>query len=421
MTLSDQIALGQQKINVLLEGMQELNEERLMQEETNTLMAITQTFDLLIQILVERKENLLLETKAIYEEAFASVYQRRIDVQSMIENIKKLEEESNTATNKPLFQAETEISCLKKKYEDVLLAVDEQLADIKNPVCSFELEQDTFLRGLLDLSNQVEEINKKESFPKRTLCKSHSQSINNDNNDSLEVESDRPNTAGNHIGSDTPTLSSPDKKHKLPLTMREYTREPNSHNRSTPTLDRIPYKDNYYDKNGGRDNLTYAVNGDAPFIRKSIPSDKLVIQTNYPNTTFQDNFRSPQLPKKNISAKSHKVLKKLNGEMEGGAVGMGVRRINSCDTSEVTDFNKLQKYRQRENYARKEPLRKLQSQDSIDSGEGNGNASGHTKRRNSKSLLQSYKSKKDSKSVGDMVRTLSLNSKQKIRLPEVNI
>ena len=80
MSISDQIAIGQQKIDLLMEGLQELNEERLMQEEVNTLMAITQTFDLLIQILVERKENLLLETKEIYEGAFAGVYQRRKDV-----------------------------------------------------------------------------------------------------------------------------------------------------------------------------------------------------------------------------------------------------------------------------------------------------------------------------------------------------
>ena len=80
MTLCDQIAIGQQKIDLLLEGLEELNEERLTHEETSTLMAIIQTFDLLIQILVERKEKLLFETKAIYEDAFASVYQRRKDV-----------------------------------------------------------------------------------------------------------------------------------------------------------------------------------------------------------------------------------------------------------------------------------------------------------------------------------------------------
>ena len=71
----------------------------------------------------------------------------------MIANIQNLEEESNTATHKPLFQAEAEISCLKKKYEDTLQAAEAQLKDIKNPVCSFEFEQDSFLSGLIEVSN----------------------------------------------------------------------------------------------------------------------------------------------------------------------------------------------------------------------------------------------------------------------------
>lgn len=70
----------------------------------------------------------------------------------MIANIQKLEEESNTATHKPLFQAEADISCLKKKYEDLFEAADEQLTDMKNPVCSFEFEQDSFLSGLIEVS-----------------------------------------------------------------------------------------------------------------------------------------------------------------------------------------------------------------------------------------------------------------------------
>ena len=71
----------------------------------------------------------------------------------MISNIQKFEEESNTATHKPLFQAEADISCLKKKYEDILQAAEAQLTDIKNPVCSFEFEQDSFLSGLIEVSD----------------------------------------------------------------------------------------------------------------------------------------------------------------------------------------------------------------------------------------------------------------------------
>ena len=70
----------------------------------------------------------------------------------MIDSLQKLEEECNTATDKPLYQAETEIQSIKRRYDDLLLAANEQLADIGNPVCSFELEQDTILSGLLDVS-----------------------------------------------------------------------------------------------------------------------------------------------------------------------------------------------------------------------------------------------------------------------------
>ena len=82
----------------------------------------------------------------------------------MIESLQKLEEECKSATNKPLYQVEAEIQALKKKYDDLLQAANEQLADIGNPVCSFELEQDTILSGLLDVSAiiQVEPLNLSE-------------------------------------------------------------------------------------------------------------------------------------------------------------------------------------------------------------------------------------------------------------------
>ena len=70
----------------------------------------------------------------------------------MIESIQKLEEECNTATDRPMYQVESDIHSLKRRYEDLILAANEQLAEIGNPVCSFELEQDTILSGLLDVS-----------------------------------------------------------------------------------------------------------------------------------------------------------------------------------------------------------------------------------------------------------------------------
>lgn len=80
MTLSDRIAKGQEKLSLLVNGLQELNQERLIQEEDNTLGSIAQTFDLLIQILIERRDDLILKTKEIYQDAFASLFQRRKDV-----------------------------------------------------------------------------------------------------------------------------------------------------------------------------------------------------------------------------------------------------------------------------------------------------------------------------------------------------
>eukprot|EP00800_Vazella_pourtalesii_P000972 TRINITY_DN10822_c0_g2_i2.p1 TRINITY_DN10822_c0_g2~~TRINITY_DN10822_c0_g2_i2.p1 ORF type:complete len:343 (+),score=78.54 TRINITY_DN10822_c0_g2_i2:1236-2264(+) len=342
----------------------------------------------------------------------------------MIANIQKLEEESNTATHKPLFQAEADISCLKKKYEDLFEAADEQLTDMKNPVCSFEFEQDSFLSGLIELSNEVE---KKETPKKRSLCKSHSQSMNNGNDSSSpDLEADRPNTAANHISSNTPTLSSPEKKQRFLL--REYSREPIGHNRSTPTLDKMPCtKEHSFEKNGKRDkikNVTLergkSVNGEAPFLRKSIQTDKVVIQTNYPNYTPQNSFCSPQLPNKSSSMKANRMLKRINGEMEGSAVGLGVRRVNSLDPTEIIDSSRSQKYRQNENHARREPLRRLDNNDAL---EGSNNLNDPLKTKNNKMLLaQSYKAKKsDSRSVREMMKSLSVNSKQKNRLGETNI
>ena len=205
--------------------------------------------------------------------------------------------------------------------------------------------------------------------------------------------------------------------------MREYSREPSGH-KSTPILDRTGHTpvEQHFERSAER-NTTQAliersklVNGDMPFLRKSIAQDRLVIQTNYPNSQIESKYCSPQLPKKSPSPKTHKSVKKSNGDMECGAVGMGVRRVNSCDHTELIASNTTHKYRQKENSARREPLRRLVPQFSVDTAEVNGNSILCTngKRRNSKTTLLSYKSKKsDTNSVREMFRTFSLNSKQK--------
>ena len=247
---------------------------------------------------------------------------------------------------------------------------------------------------------------------------------NGNDSSSPDIETDRPNTAANHIGSNTPTLGTPEKKRGFPL--REYSKEPIGQNRSTSTIDKMPCtKEHSFEKNEKREKLKYValersknVNGEAPFLRKSILTDKLVIQTNYPNYTPQDTFCSPQLPKKSLSAKANRMLKRTNGDMEGSAVGMGVRRVNSLDPTEIIDSSKSLKYRHNENHARREPLRRLDNNDTLD---GSNNLNDSLKTKN-KLLAQPYKSKRsDSRSVREIVKTLSISSKQKIRLGETNI
>ena len=185
-------------------------------------------------------------------------------------------------------------------------------------------------------------------------------------------------------------------------------------------------KEHGSEKNEKKDKLKYialergkTVNGDAPFLRKSIQTDKLVIQTNYPNYTPQDSFCSPQLPKKSLSMKANRLLKRSNCDMEGSALGMGVRRINSLDPTEIIDSSRSQKYRQHENHARREPLKRLDNNNAHD---GSNNLNDALKTKNKVLVSQSYKSKKsDSRSVKEMVKTLSINSKQKLRIGETTI
>ena len=96
-------------------------------------------------------------------------------------------------------------------------------------------------------------------------------------------------------------------------------------------------------------------------------------------------------------------------------MGLGVRRVNSCDNTDLIESNTTQKYKNKENSARKEPLRRLGPQYSIDTVEAtSGIGSSNGKRRNSKNILQAYKSKKsEGTSVREMFRTFSLNSRQK--------
>ena len=202
--------------------------------------------------------------------------------------------------------------------------------------------------------------------------------------------------------------------------MREYSREPTGH-KSTPILDRPEHSqiEQQFERSARR-NTTHVplersklVNGEKPFLRKSIAEDRLVIQTNYPNSHIHGNYCSPQLPMKGASFKTHKPAKKSNGDMEGAAVGLGVRRVNSCDHAELIESNTTHKYRSKENSARREPLRRLAPEYSVDT-EANNTGCSNGKRKNSKKILQAYKSKKsDVTSVREMFRTFSLNSKQK--------
>ena len=56
---------------------------------------------------------------------------------------------------KPLFQVEADIENLKSKYEELLQVADAQLEDIASPVCNFDFDQETLLKGFLDVSELI--------------------------------------------------------------------------------------------------------------------------------------------------------------------------------------------------------------------------------------------------------------------------
>ena len=278
---------------------------------------------------------------------------------------------------------------------------------------------------------------KHEKLQKSQISKSQSHSINNDDSECLspDIETDRPYTSAN-IGSETPILGSPEKQHRTPLTLREYMKEPGSHNRSTPYLDMLgEYPDTKNPEDTHRQ-MQYmslerqrSVNGNAPFIRKSIAhkrSNLAVIQTNYPNSQFHNTYSSPQLCRKSSSVKISKNLKKARGDMERSAVGMGersavgmgVRRVNSCDTTEIIGTNPLQRIRTREKLSRKNSDLALNPEDTNEVFQTE--VVGRKRSDKKDSLTRSKRS--DSKSVREIVRIFSSSSsKQRCARTETKI